>query len=247
MPSGGLLAETVSFRGYADDEITGYLARPNDEGPYPGVIVIHEVFGMVPWIKQVTRNIADRGFVALAIDLHHREGPGDPTDVAAIVRAGGGNPDGRTIGDVDGAVNYIGSLSMSSGKVGCIGFCSGGRQSYLVACSVPSLDAAVVCYGGRIVAGSDQLNEVQPRAPIDMTQDINCPVLCLFGAEDSSPSPDDAAKIEVELRRYDKSYKVYTYDDAGHGFFAEYRPSYRQHAAVEGWGHIFGWYDQHLR
>ncbi len=246
MPNDGLTAETVLFRGHGDDEVSGYLARPTGEGPYPGVIVIHEVFGMVPWIRQITRNIADRGFIAFAPDLHHREGPGEPSDVAAIVRAGGGNPDARTIGDVDGAMEHLRALATSSGKVGCIGFCSGGRQSYLVACNVPSLNAAVVCYGGRIVGGTEQLNEVQPKAPIDMTSDIDCPVLCLSGAEDSSPSPDDVARIESELKRRGKSYEVHTYEDAGHGFFADYRTSYRQHAAVDGWERIFAWYDRHL-
>jgi len=243
----GLSAETVLFRGHGNDEVSGYLARPAGDGPYPGVVVIHEVFGMAPWIRQITRNIADRGFMVLAPDLHHREGPGDPTDVAAIVRAGGGNPDARTIGDVEAAMEYLRAQSTSSGKVGCIGFCSGGRQSYLVACNISSLDAAVVCYGGRIVAAPDQLNEVQPRAPIDMTRDIDCPVLGLFGAEDSSPSPDDVARIEAELKRHGKSYEIHTYEDAGHGFLADYRTSYRQHAAVDGWERVFAWYNQHLQ
>ena len=83
----GMLAETVLFRGHDDDQISGYLARPLGEGPYPGVIVIHEVFGLVTHIGELVRKIAARGYAVVALDLHHREGPGDPDDVAAAVRA----------------------------------------------------------------------------------------------------------------------------------------------------------------
>ena len=161
----GLMANTVQFEGHEKDQISGYLARPTGTGPYPGVVVIHEVFGLTTWVREVARKIADRGYVALAPDLHHREGPGDEDDVAAIVRAAGGNPDARTIGDVEGAMAHLRSLDYCTGKIGAIGYCSGGRQTYLVACNIPSLDAAVDCYGGRVVAAPTELNERQPRAP----------------------------------------------------------------------------------
>ena len=242
----GMLAETVTFRGHDGDQISGYLARPLGAGPYPGVIVIHEVFGLVPHIKEVARKLAAQGYAAIAPDLHHREGPGDPEDVAAAVRAAGGNPDARTIGDVDGAASLLRSLPYGNGKVGVIGFCSGGRQTFLVACNIPSLDAAVDCYGGRVVAGPDDLNERQPKAPIDMTAGLGCPLLGLFGAEDASPSPEQTKIIEAELKRHGKRYEVHTYEDAGHAFFADYRPSYRPAAAVDGWQRIFAWFGEHL-
>ena len=91
----GMLAETVLFRGHDGDRISGYLARPLGEGPYPGVIVIHEVFGLVTHIKELARKISARGYVALAPDLHHPEGPGDPADVGAAVRAAVGRGGGR--------------------------------------------------------------------------------------------------------------------------------------------------------
>lgn len=242
----GMLAETVTFRGHDGDQISGYLARPLGAGPYPGVIVIHEVFGLVPHIKEVARKLAAQGYAAIAPDLHHREGPGDPEDVAAAVRAAGGNPDARTIGDVDGAASLLRSLPYSNGKVGVIGFCSGGRQTFLVACNIPTLDAAVDCYGGRVVAGPDDLNERQPKAPIDMTAGLSCPLLGLFGAEDPSPSPEQTKIIEEELKRHGKHYELHTYEDAGHAFFADYRPSYRPAAAVDGWQRVFAWFGEHL-
>ena len=242
----GMLAETVMFDGHGGDRIAGYLARPLGAGPYPGVIVLHEVFGLVTHVKEIARKMAAHGYVAVAPDLHHREGPGDPEDVAAIVREAGGNPDARTVGDVAGGAALIRSLPYSNGKVGIIGYCSGGRQTYLAACSLPSLDAAVSCYGGRIVAGPGDLNERQPTAPIDMTADLACPLLGLFGVEDASPSPEQVSVMERELKRHGKTYELHTYQDAGHAFFADYRPSYRQHAAVDGWERVFAWFDKHL-
>ena len=246
MTADGMTAETVRFTGHDGDEILGYLARPTGDGPYPGVVVIHEVFGLTPWVREVARKIADQGYVAIAPDLHHREGPGDADDVAAVVRAAGGNPDARTIGDVEGAMAHLRSLDYCTGKIGAIGYCSGGRQTYLVACNIPSLDAAVDCYGGRVVAGPDDLNERQPTAPIDMTESMGCPLLGLFGAEDASPSPEQVQQIEQELKRHGVTYDIHSYENAGHGFFADYRPSYSQAAAVDGWERVFAWFDRHL-
>ena len=242
----GMLAETVLFQGHDGDQISGYLARPLGAGPYPGVIVIHEVFGLVTHQKEVTRKMAAHGYVAVAPDLHQREGPGDPDDVAAAVRAAGGVPDARCIGDIQGAVDLLRSLPYCNGKVGVIGFCSGGRQTYLVACNIASLDAAIDCYGGRVVAGPGDLSERQPTAPIDMTEGLNCPLLGLFGVEDTNPSPEQVAQIEQELKRQGKTYEFHTYDDAGHAFFADYCPSYQQQAAVDGWQRVFAWFDRHL-
>ena len=243
---GAMLAENVQFEGQDGDLISGYLARPLGAGPFPGVIVIHEVFGLVTHIKEITRKMAAHGYAALAPDLHHREGPGDPEDVAAAVRAAGGNPDARTVGDVAGAADLLRGLPYTNGKVGVIGYCSGGRQTYVVACNVPGLNAAVDCYGGRVVVAPTDLNERQPTAPIDMTEGLGCPLLGLFGAEDANPSPEQVAQIEQELKRHGKSYELHTYENAGHGFFADYRPSYSQEAAVDGWERVFAWFDRHL-
>ena len=143
-------------------------------------------------------------------------------------------------------MRHLRSLEGCSGKIGAIGYCSGGRQTYLVACSIPDLDAAVDCYGGRVVAGPDELNERQPQAPIDMTESLGCPLLGLFGAEDASPSPEQKQMIEQELQRLGKTYEFHTYEKAGHAFFADYRPSYRQEEAVDGWRRVFDWFDTYL-
>ncbi|MBM3933078.1 MAG: dienelactone hydrolase family protein [SAR202 cluster bacterium] len=240
-------AGQVEFKGHNGDTISGYLAAPAGGGPAGAVIVLHEIFGLVPHIKEVARKMAAHGYLALAPDLFHREGPGEPDDVAAAVRAAGGPPDARVIGDVAGAAKHLRSLPGSNGKVGVMGFCSGGRQTYLVACNIPDLNAAIDCYGGRVVANNPtDVNPRQPVAPIEMTANLACPLMGLFGAEDKSPSLDNVKRMEQELKKHGKTYEFHVYENAGHAFFADYRPSYRQAAAVDGWQKVFGWWERWL-
>jgi carboxymethylenebutenolidase len=116
----------------------------------------------------------------------------------------------------------------------------------LAASRLKSLDAAVDCWGGRVIATPDQLTERQPVAPFDLTADLAAPLLGIFGAEDRSPSPEDVARHEEELKRHGKTYEFHTYDGAGHGFFATDRPGYRPVQATEAWGEVWKWFDRHL-
>ena len=130
---------------------------------------------------------------------------------------------------MQGAVDYLRALADSNGRVGVIGYCSGGRQAYVVACSL-DLDAAVDCYGGRVVAAPEDLTPARPVAPIDRTPDLRCPLLGLFGAEDTNPSPEQTAQIEAALRAHGKTYEFHTFENAGHAFFSVDRPNYRVEA-----------------
>lgn len=242
----GMLAETVGFAGQGGDFISGYMARPLGQGPHPGVIVIHEVFGLVEHTMELARKFAAHGYIALAPDLYYREGPGSAEEVSTKVRQAGGAPDARVIGDLEGAAAAIRSVATSNGKVGCIGHCSGGRQTLLFACNTKDLNAAVNCYGGRVV--TDELTPRQPKAVVDMVAGLSCPLLGLFGEADANPSPEAVARLEQELKKHGKLYEFKSYPkDAGHGFFADYRPSYRVEAAVDGWQRIFAFYGKHLR
>jgi carboxymethylenebutenolidase len=242
----GMLAETVTIRGHDGDEIDAYFARPLGAGPYPGVVVIHHMPGWDEATKEITRRFAAGGYVAVCPHLHHREGPdASPDDAAAAARAAGGVPDARMVGDVTGGVTYLRALPYSNGKVGVIGYCSGGRQAYVVACRA-DVDAAVDCYGGRVVAPQDQLSERHPVAPIDMTADMRCPLLGLFGVDDANPDPAQVARIDEELKRQGKTYEFHSYEGAGHAFFATDRPSYRVDAANDGWQRIWRFFGTHL-
>jgi carboxymethylenebutenolidase len=116
----------------------------------------------------------------------------------------------------------------------------------LAACRLSDIDAAVDCWGGGVAGPPDRLTPRQPVDPVDYTADLGCPLLGLFGEEDPSPSPEEVAKTEEELKRHGKTYEFHMYPDAGHGFFAVDRPSYRQHAAVDGWGKVLAWFDKYL-
>ena len=242
-----LFAETVLIRGHQGDQIDAYLARPFGAGPYPGVVIIHHMPGWDGPTKEIARRFAHEGYAAISPNLHFREGKTTPEENSASIRAAGGMPDDRTMGDVQGAIDYLRTLPYLNGKVGVIGYCSGGRQSYLAACTLRGLDAAIDCYGGGVVAKPEELTARQPVAPIDYTKDLQCPLLGLFGVEDTRPSPADTVATEQALQKHGKTYEFHTYETAGHAFFAVDRPNYRQVAAIDGWKKVFGFYGKYLR
>jgi carboxymethylenebutenolidase len=241
-----MIAETTTIRGNGGDEIAAYFARPLGAGPYPGVVLIHHAPGWDEWYRDASRKFAHHGYAAICPNLYQREGTGSPEDVAAQVRAAGGVPDDQVIGDVEGAMKHLRSLPISNGKVGVIGTCSGGRQTYLVACRSKGADAAVDCWGGRVVMAQDQLNPKQPVAPIDYTKDLSCPLLGLFGEEDQAPTVEQVALHEEELKKHGKDYEFHMYPNAGHGFFYYDRPMYRVEQALDGWQKVFAFFGKHL-
>jgi carboxymethylenebutenolidase len=241
-----MLAETVSLTGHGGDRIEGYLARPLGPGPYGAVVVIHHMPGYDEGTKEITRRFATRGYLALCPNLYTREAPGaSPDDAAAAARAAGGVPDERLIGDVAGAAAHLRSLTSSNGKVGVIGYCSGGRHAFLAACNVP-LDAAVDCYGAFITRTPPEGFPVPFTPLLDIADRLACPLLGLFGADDKYPTPDETAELRQTLTKLGKTFEFHTYDDAGHAFFSVDRPSYRPHAAIDGWKRIFDWFDRYL-
>jgi len=241
-----LFAETTCLRGHQGDRIDAYVARPMGAGPYPGVVVIHHMPGWDAAHKEIGRRFAHEGYVAIVPNLHFREGKATPEENSASIRAAGGMPDDRTMGDVQGAIDFLRMLPYLNGKIGVIGFCSGGRQAYLGACTLRGIDAVVCCYPGGTVAKPEEITPRQPVAPIDFTKDLQCPLLGLFGVEDKRPSPADAAKIEEALKKFGKTYEFHHYENAGHSFFSVDRPQYRVHAAMDGWKQVLAWYGKYL-
>jgi carboxymethylenebutenolidase len=244
--SDAMQAETVRFTGHNGDELEGYLAQPLDGGPYGGVVVIHHMPGYDEATKEITRRFAAHGYLALCPNLYSREGFGvSPDDAAASARAKGGIPDEQLVGDVDAAAKHLRSLATSNGKVGTIGYCSGGRQSFLAACSL-SLDAAVDCYGAFVVGTPPEGMPLKVGPIVHLAKDLSCPLLGLFGAEDQFPTPEQTAELERALKEHGKAFEVHTYDGAGHAFFAVDRPSYRPEAANDGWHRIWEFFGRYL-
>ena len=241
------LAETVCLHGHNGDLIDAYLARPIGGASYPGIVVIHHMPGWDGPHKEIARRFAHHGYVALLPNLQFREGKATPEENSASIRAAGGMPDDRTMGDVQASIDYLRRLPYLNDKVGVIGYCSGGRQAYLAACTLEGIDAVVVNYGGGVVAKPEELTPRQPKAPVDFTKDLQCPLLGLFGIEDARPSPEDAKKTEEALKKHNKTYEFHTYENAGHAFFAVDRPQYRVHAAMDGWKRVFAFFGKYLQ
>src|SRR5262244_172984 len=135
----GMIAETITMKGHNGDTINAYVARPLGAGPFPGMVVIHHAPGWDEWYRECTRRFAHHGYVSISPNLYFRDGHGSPEDVGAKVRAAGG------------ANTFLRSLPFVNRKVGVFGTCSGGRQAFLAACRLKGFDAAIDCWGGRVV------------------------------------------------------------------------------------------------
>jgi carboxymethylenebutenolidase len=247
MSSDAITAESITIPGHGGDEIEGYSARPLDPGTLVGgVVVIHHMPGYDPQTKEIARTFAVNGYNAVVPNLYSREAPGaSPDDAAAIARAAGGVPDERLVGDVAGAMSFLKALPTANGKIGTIGYCSGGRQSFLAAVSLP-LEAAVDCYGAFVVGNPPEGMPLKVGPLVDKTPQLSCPLLGLFGAEDQYPSPAQVAELEEALKAAGKTYEFHSYAGAGHAFFAVNRPSYRPEAANDGWQKILAFYGEYL-
>jgi carboxymethylenebutenolidase len=196
--------------------------------------------------REITRRFAAHGYAAICPNLHYRVGPdASPDDAAAAVRAKGGVTDEQFLGDAAGALRYLRSLPYLNGRVGVIGYCSGGRQSFLAACTL-QVDAAVDCYGALVATAPAPGFPLQVRPIVHLAGDLRCPLLGLFGEEDRMPAPAETADIAAALERAGKTFEFHTYPDAGHAFFATDRPSYRVAAANDGWRRIWEWFGRHL-
>jgi carboxymethylenebutenolidase len=241
-----MIAETIYFQGHGGDQIEGYLARPLAPGPVGGVVVIHHMPGYDEATKEIARKFAAHGYDALLPNLYSREAPGaSPDDAAAAARAAGGVPDDRLVGDVQGAATLLRSLSNANGKVGVIGYCSGGRQAFLSACRL-ELQAAVDCYGAFVVGEPPEGAPLKVKPVVDLAPNLSCPLLGLFGAEDQYPSPEQVAELDRALEAAGKAHELHSFEGAGHAFFATDRPSYRPEAAREGWKLVWSFFGRHL-
>jgi carboxymethylenebutenolidase len=244
--SDSLCAETLTIAGHGGDEIEAYAARPSEDGRRGGVVVIHHMPGYDRGTKEIVRRFAELGYDAISPNLYPREAPGAaPDDAAATARAQGGVPDDRLVGDVAGSAAYLRALPTSNGKVGVIGYCSGGRQSVLAACNV-DLDAAVDCYGAFVTGTPPEGFPLKVTNLVDQLPNLRAPLLGLFGNEDSHPSPEQVDELDQILTDLGKPHEFHRYDGAGHAFFTTDRPSYNVEAANDGWERIETFYENQL-
>jgi carboxymethylenebutenolidase len=176
--------------------------------------------------------------------MYTREGSPDETNMDSVIKTMFSVPDSQAMADLDSAALYLKGQSDSNGKVGAIGFCSGGRYTLMVGCTSSNVDACVDSAGGFII--QDEHTEQRPVSPIDLVPHLHCPLLALFGEEDPNPSPAHAERLQAELDKHGKTYEFIMYRNAGHAFFADYRPSYRAAAAQDMWHRVLGFYGKYL-
>jgi carboxymethylenebutenolidase len=236
--SDSMTTQTVMINGLDRNEVEAYLARPDGGGPRGGMIVIHHMPGYDRGSKEIVRRFAELGYDAIMTNLYWRVAPGAaPDDAAATARAQGGVPDAQLIADVAGAASYLRALPSSNGKVGVIGYCSGGRQSVLAACNV-DLDAAIDCYGAFVTGTPPEGFPLKVTNLVDQLPNLRAPLLGLFGNDDQYPTPAQVDELDEILTREGKPHEFHRYDGAGHAFFSVDRPAYRPEAAVDGWERI---------
>ncbi len=230
--------------------IEAYLAKPRAAGRHPGVIVIHEAFGVDDHIKDVVERFANAGFIALAPNLYQRVGAPKAGDMSTVMQKMFGLEDRQLVRDLEAAAAYIRALSDSNGKVGCVGFCMGGRTTLLFASSSDKVDAAIPCWGGFIMSATPDAASTasRPTPVIDLVSTLHCPLYAVVGAEDANPSPAHAAELRGRLDKAGKGTQatIEIFEGAGHAFFNDRRPNYREKQAFELWPKMVAFFKKHL-
>ena len=235
--------ETVTLSA-PDGQMPAHLCRPASGGPYPGVIVIQEAFGLNGHIKDVTERIAREGYVTAAPDLYYRFGsPVVPyEDLPKAIDYLQKLDDTKVMAEVGAVIAHLKTLREVRGdRIGITGFCMGGRVTFLAACQHASeIKAAVSFYGGGIAAAV-------PNAPLNFADRIRSPILCLFGEIDPLIPLDQTKKVDDTLKRLGKTYEIKVYNGAGHGFFCNERGSYHAESAKDAWERTKTWFAKHLK
>jgi carboxymethylenebutenolidase len=227
----------------SDGKMDAYVAQPKEGGSYPGVVVIQEAFGVNDHMKKVTDRIAAEGYVAICPDLYHRESErvipfsDMPKAIATLQRV----QDPKAMEDVGAAIAHLKSQgNVKAGSIGVVGFCMGGRLTYLAAAHHASdVKCAVPYYGGGIPMGNP--------SPLSRTGEIKSPMYLFFGAKDQLIPMDQVGQINTELTTKRVPFQMKIYPDAGHGFFCDERGSYNEKAATDAWEKTKSFLAQHLK
>ncbi|QMS92441.1 dienelactone hydrolase family protein [Nostoc edaphicum CCNP1411] len=237
----GLVAGAVKIP-VKDGEIPAYRAAPATGDNFPIVLVIQEIFGVHEHIQDVARRFAQLGYLAIAPELFVRQGDvlklSSIDEIRPIVAK---VPDAQVLSDLDATVNWaVKSAKGNADKLGITGFCWGGRITWLYAVHNPKVKAGVAWYG-RLVGDA---TELQPKYPVDIASKLTVPVLGLYGGKDTGIPLDTVEQMRDRLKSSSSKSEIIVYPDAPHAFFADYRPSYREKEAKEGWKRLLAWFKQ---
>jgi carboxymethylenebutenolidase len=237
----GLSAGTAKVK-VAGGEMPVYHAVPLGAEKPPVILVAMEVFGLHEHIKDVTRRLGKLGAFAVAPDYYFRLGDltqiAEPSQLMPLVN---GKPDHELFSDLDATVDWAKSQGGDTDRLGIIGFCRGGRTVWLYATHSPILKAGVSFYGSLM----DSPSAAMPKNAFDLAAEVKAPVLGLYGAEDSGITPDQVEAMKERLKAAGKTTKFKIYPGAGHGFFADYRQSYRADVAKDAWMAMQTWFKKY--
>ena len=224
-------------------KVPAYRAAPAGKTNLPVILVIQEIFGVHEYIADTARRFAKAGYLAIAPELYARQG--DPTTYGEISKLQAEIvskvPDAQVMADLDGAVKWAGSNGGNTAKMGITGFCWGGRIVWLYAAHSPGVKAGVAWYGALVGTPT----ELKPRNPVDLARTLHGPVLGLYGAADAGIPLDTVDKMKAALAggtAAAKASQFVVYPDTPHAFHADYRPSYRQGPAEDGWKRALEWF-----
>jgi carboxymethylenebutenolidase len=237
--SAGLTAGEIEIA-TKDGKIPGYRAQPAQGKSFPVMLVVQEIFGVHEHIKDMCRRFAKLGYLAVAPELYARQGDvSKMTDFKEILaKVVSKVPDAQVMDDLDATVGWVKRSGAGNvAKLGIVGFCWGGRIVWLYAAHNPALKAGVACYG-RLTGDSTPL---QPKFPLDVVADLKAPVLGLYGGKDQGIPVATVEQMKKALATAHKPGEIKVYPDAGHAFFADYRPSYNKEAAEDGWKQMLAW------
>lgn len=232
--------------------LDAYLVRSGEPGPRPGIVVVQEVFGLTSDVRRVCQRFAERGYVALAVDLYTGLPHPDPDryDIGAGRTVMAKLPDRAILRGLHGGIDFLRrDAQVGAGTpegprpVGAIGFCIGGALAMMLGGSTGTLAAVVNCYG-RVVY--PELTDIKPRHPVDYVERLGCPLLGIFGQEDELITPQHLERLRQALKGAEKEFEMIVYPRAGHAFLNEDRPTFRPDAAREAWAAIDAFLARHL-
>jgi carboxymethylenebutenolidase len=238
----GLIAGEVKIPA-KDGEIPAYRAMPAKGKNFPTVLVVQEIFGVHEHIKDVCRRFAKAGYLAVAPEMYARQADVSKMQMNEVIQNVVPKvPDAQVMSDLDSAVAWAKKNNGNTDKLGITGFCWGGRIVWLYAAHNPKLKAGAAWYGRLAAPPPDRVNPLQPKAPIELVSELKAPVLGLYGGADAGIPNNTVEQMQKALKDAGKPSEIILYPDTPHGFYADYRPSYRKDQAQDAWQKLMAWF-----
>jgi carboxymethylenebutenolidase len=231
-----------------DGSVPAYYAAPEGKTDIPIVAVVQEIFGIHEHIQDVCRRLAKEGYFAIAVNLYERQGDASAyTDIPKLIQDIVAKvPDEQVMSDLDASVAWAAQHGGDDSRVGVTGFCWGGRITWMYTAHSAKVKAGVAWYG-KLTTGHGPLIK---RHPVEVARELHGPVLGLYGAQDNSIPLADVETMKQRLadgNAHAQASQIVVYPDSGHAFFADYRPSYNEKDARDGWQKAIDWFAKYLK